>query len=243
MDYALIFAGAFIGYVISTVGGGGASLLMVPVVTFLLGARAVAPVISIGEELSRPVRLVIFWRDIDWRVAKFHVPGSMLGAFIGAYMFTQIDLAFLQIILGIFLVSTVFQYRFGERTRSFKMKALYFLPLGFVVSLLSALFGAAGPIETPFYLNYGLEKEDMIGTKTINSFMAGLVQLGTYSYFGALTSDLLIFGVLIAFGAGLGSYAGKLVLQRMDSQTFRLIVLAVMVISGLAMIIGELTSS
>lgn len=209
---------------------------MVPLVSFLLGAKAVAPVIAIGEELSRPVRLALFWRDINWQVAKFHVPGSMVGAFLGAYFFTQIDLAWLQILLGLFLVSTIFQYRFGETKRTFRMRDIHFLPLGFSVSLISALFGAAGPVETPFYLNYGLEKEKMIATKTINSFMAGLVQLGTYSYFGALPAELWLYGIGIAIGAGLGSYAGKLLLGRMDSKTFRRIVLVVMVISGLAMI-------
>jgi uncharacterized membrane protein YfcA len=214
---------------------------MVPVANFLLGPKAVAPVISIGEELSRPVRLALFWRHIDWRVARYHIPGSMLGAFLGAYVFTQIDASWLQLILGLFLVSTVFQYRFGEKRRSFTMKLVYFLPLGFTVSLISALFGAAGPVETPFYLNYGLEKEAMIGTKTLNSFMAGLVQLGTYSFFGSLPKELWGFGIAIALGAAVGSYIGKMFLSTMSSTTFRRIVLAVMAVSGLAMIYRQLT--
>ena len=121
------------------------------------------------------------------------------------------------------------------------MKAIYFLPLGFFVSLASAIIGATGPIENPFYLNFGLEKEGMVATKTINSFMAGLVQLGTYSIFGALPGELWLFGISIAIGAGLGSYAGKLLLGRMDSKTFRRIVLGVMVASGLAILVQQLS--
>lgn len=60
MDYAVVVVAAFIGYVISTIGGGGGSLLLVPVISFTLGARTVAPVLSLGEMLSRPVRLAIF---------------------------------------------------------------------------------------------------------------------------------------------------------------------------------------
>jgi uncharacterized membrane protein YfcA len=103
----------------------------------------------------------------------------------------------------------------------------------------SALFGATGPVENPFYLNFGLEKEKMVATKTINSFLAGLVQLGTYSYFGALPSELWLYGIVIAIGAGLGSYAGKLLLGKMDSATFRRLVIAVMVISGFTMILRQ----
>jgi membrane associated rhomboid family serine protease len=57
------------------------------------------------------------------------------------------------VIVGIFLISTVFQYRFGEKQRSFPMRILFFLPLGFIVSLFSALIGATGPVENPFYFS------------------------------------------------------------------------------------------
>ncbi|MEX2162380.1 MAG: sulfite exporter TauE/SafE family protein [Anaerolineales bacterium] len=150
MELVLVPAAAFIGYVVSTVGGGGGSLLLVPVLSFALGARAVAPVLAIGEELSRPARLIIFWRDINWSVAKFHIPGAMLGAFLGAYVFTQIKLEWLQIAVGLYLISTIFQYRFGEKKRTFEMKGIHFLPLGFVVSLMSAIIGATGQWKTRF---------------------------------------------------------------------------------------------
>lgn len=213
-----------------------------PVLNFALGTRSVAPVLAIGEELSRPVRLAIFWRQIDWTVAKFHIPGAMLGAFLGAYIFTQIELEWLQILVGLYLVSTIFQYRFGERKKTFSVKAVHFLPLGFLVALASAIIGATGPVENSFYLNYGLENETMVATKTINSFAAGLVQIGTYSIFGALPNELWLFGISIAIGAGIGSYLGKQLLDRMNSKTFRRIVIIVMVISGLALIYRQITN-
>jgi hypothetical protein len=123
------------------------------------------------------------------------------------------------------------------------MKVVYFAPLGFLVSLMSAIIGATGPVLNPFYLNYGLEKETMVGTKTANSFLSGLVQIGTYSAFGVLSGDLWLYGILLGVGAGLGSYFGKRLLDRMDSLTFRRLVLAVMVVSGVAMIYRHVASS
>jgi uncharacterized protein len=241
MEYLIVTIGAFIGYVISTVGGGGGSLLLVPVVTFALGSRAVAPVLSLGEMLSRPVRLVIFWRDIDWSVAKYHIPGSVVGAALGAYIFANLELRWLQVVVGLFLISTAFQYGFGEKERSFTMKAIYFLPLGLVVSLLSAVIGATGPVENPFYLK--LEKERMIATKTANSFVAGLVQIGAYSFLGVLPRELWGYGIAIGVAAGIGSWVGKQVLGEIESKTFRRIVIAVMVISGLVLIYQQLFGS
>lgn len=240
IEYLVIIVGALIGYIVSTIGGGGGSLLLVPVVSFMLGARAVAPVLSLGEMLSRPIRLVLFWKEIDWHVAKYHIPGSVVGAFLGAYIFARIELQWLQIVIGLFLISTIFQYNFGEKKQSFPMKAACFLPLGFVVSLFSALIGATGPVENPFYLNYGLEKEGMIGTKTANSFVAGLVQLGTYSFLGVLPRELWGYGIAIGIAAGVGSWLGKRILGNMESKTFRKIVLIVMAVSGVALIYQQL---
>jgi uncharacterized protein len=240
ISYLIVSGGALIGYVISTIGGGGGSLLLVPILGFVLGSRAVAPVLSLGEMLSRPVRLVIFWKHIDWSIAKFNIPGSVLGAVLGAYIFANIELEWLQIIVGLFLISTVFQYGFGEKERSFPMRAVYFLPLGFFVSMLSALIGATGPVLNPFYLNYGTEKEAMVATKTINSFVAGLFQIGTYSVFGVLPRELWGYGVAIGIAAGLGSYIGKRILGGMESKVFRRVVIAVMVVSGMALIYRQL---
>jgi uncharacterized protein len=241
LNYLIITIAAFIAYIVSTIGGGGGSLLLVPVLSFTLGARAVAPVLSLGEMLSRPVRLVLFWKDIDWTVIKYHVPGSVAGALLGAYLFATIEFAWLQIVVGLFLISTIFQYSFGEKERTFAMRAVYFLPIGFVVSALSALIGATGPVENPFYLNYGIEKERMVGTKTANSFIAGLFQIGAYSFLGVLPRELWGYGIALGIAAGLGSWAGKRILGDMDSKTFRRLVLAVMVISGISLIARQLS--
>ena len=242
MEYVIVVVGALIGYVISTVGGGGGSLLLVPVVSLMLGARAVAPVLSLGEMIVRPVRLVLFWKDIDWSVAKWHIPGSVVGAVVGAYLFANIELAWLQVIVGLFLISTLFQFRLSEKERSFSMRTHYFLPLGLVVNLLSALIGATGPVENPFYLNYGLDKEKMIATKTANEFVAGLVQIGTYSALGVLPRELWGYGIAIGLAAGVASYLGKRILGEIESKTFRRIVVVVMVISGVLLIYRQLSA-
>lgn len=241
IDWLILAAAGFVAFMISTVAGGGGALLLVPVVSFYLGAQAAAPVVSLGTMINRPVRLALFWQHIDWNVAKYYVPGGIAGALLGAYLFATISLEWLQIIVGLFLISTIFQYQFGETERSFAMKAAYFLPLGFVVSIFSALIGATGPVLNPFYLNYGLEKEDMIATKTVNSFLQGLAKIGSYTFLGALHGRLWLYGIVIGVAAGIASYAGKQILGEISSKTFRILVVIIMVISGAVMIYRQLS--
>jgi uncharacterized membrane protein YfcA len=236
MIYIWLAFAAFIAFVISTVAGGGGSLILIPIATLLIGAEAVAPVVSLGTMVQRPVRLVLFWKSINWNVVKYYVPSAVVGSFLGAYLFSTASAEWLQIILGIFLISTIFQYRFGEKERSFPVKTWFFLPLGFAVSFFSGLIGATGPVLNPFYINAGIDKQAMIGTKTANSFLVGLVKLGTYSFFGALAGQMWWYGLMIGAAAGIASYVGKRILSEISSKTFRQFVIILMVVSGAIMI-------
>lgn len=242
MTYFILFLIGILAYVVSTLSGGGGALIMVPVVGFYLSPSVVAPVVNLGNMIGRPARLVLFWKDIDWKIVAYYVPSAIVGALVGGYIFVQLKADWLQMILGLFLISTVFQYRFGKKKRSFPMKLAYFIPLGFVVTLISTLFGATGPILNPFYLNYGLMKEKMIATKTANSFIAGIAQLSSYTFLGALHGELWWYGLIIGLGATIGNIFGKRVLSRLSDASFRKIVIALMVISGIIMIINVFIS-
>lgn len=242
MTYVWLALAGFIAFVISTVAGGGGSLVLVPILSFLIGAQAVAPVVSLGTMIQRPVRLALFWKSIHWDVVKYYVPAAAVGGFLGAYAFSNTRAEWLQIILGLFLISTIFQYRFGEEERSFVVKNWYFIPLGFGVSFLSGLIGATGPVLNPFYLNAGIEKQDMVGTKTANSFLVGLVKIGTYTLFGSLHGELWLYGIIIGIAAGVASYVGKQILGEISSKTFRYFVIAIMIVSGMVMIYRQLQS-
>ena len=236
MTYLILFLAGIIAYVVSTLSGGGGALLLLPIVGFYLNPSVVAPVVNLGNMIGRPVRLFLFWKHINWKIVAYYVPSSILGAIVGGLIFVQLKADWIQLLLGIFLVSTVFQYRFGKRKSSFPMKVQYFIPLGFIVTLISTLFGATGAVLNPFYLNMGLIKETMIATKTANSFIAGIAQLSSYAFLGALSGELWWYGAIIGLGAAIGNVIGKNLLPKLSDEAFRKFVIAIMMISGIVMI-------
>jgi uncharacterized membrane protein YfcA len=227
-------------FVLSTISGGGGALVLIPVLNWTIGVAQTAPVLNLGTFIGRPARLIIFWKHIHWRICLYYAPAAIIGALVGSWLFSNFRMEWLQIVVGIFLVSTVWQYRFGKRPQSFMMKRWYFVPLGFFVSSVGTIFGAMGPVLNPFYLNTGLDKEDLIATKTANSFLMGLSQIGSYTFFGLLHGELWVYGVFLGLGATIGNIIGKRFLSGMKSATFRKWVIALMVISGLLLIYGQL---
>ena len=232
----LVFISGIIAFTISTISGGGGLLMLIPFFNFLVGASKTAPIVNLGGLISRPTRILIFWKHIVWKVFWYYVPTAMLGAFIASWWFTSIKIVWLQIFIALFLISTIFQYKFGKKARTFQVKLWYFIPLGFLVSIIGTFTGGLGPVLNPFYLNAGITKESLIATKSVNSFFLGLAQISSYTFFGILNKDLILYGIVLGLGATIGNLIGKKLLQKMTPQQFRIWVIAIMVISGIVLL-------
>ncbi|WP_019671954.1 sulfite exporter TauE/SafE family protein [Psychrobacter lutiphocae] len=235
-----LFVLGVMAFVISTISGGGGALLLIPAVSWLTGAPSAPPIINLGTFLSRPSRMLLFWHDIDWRLSKYYVPSAIAGAWLSGLLFSRLNASWIQLVVGIFLVSTLFQYKFGKVDKTFYMPKLGFAPLGFLVAFISTLVGGLGPVLNPFYMNSGLKKEDLIATKTANSFFVGIAQIGSYTFFGVLTTQLWVYGLALGIGAIVGNIIGKRFLAGMSIHQFRIALLVLMSVSGMLMIVKNL---
>ena len=122
------------------------------------------------------------------------------------------------------------------------MRKSYFAPLGFAVCFFSSLVGATGAVLKPFYLNYGVVKEELIATKAVNSFFVALIQISTYAAFGILAGELWGYGLAIGLGAAVGNFLGKRLLKSMSNDLFKKLVLVMMLISGIVILYQQLSA-
>lgn len=228
-----LFLLGIIAFIFSTLGGGGGSLLLIPLCHAFVGAGSTPQILNIGTWISRPSRLYLYWSQIQWRVVLYYVPFTLLGSISGVALFAGLQLPGLRILTALFLISTLWQYRWGKKERSFPMRIPYFAPLGFIISFISSLIGAMGPVLNPFYLNAGIQKEAMIGTKTANSFVMGIIQMASYSYFDVLSPQIWIYALALGLGAIVGNLIGYRILRRLSTKQFRQWVLFVLFLSGI----------
>lgn len=237
MTVLLLSLASFVAWFISSLAGGGSPFIIIPMVNFLMETQAIPPVVTTGMLLGNLQRVFVFWQDIDWRLTWWYLPGAILGAILGAFVFTQTQLQWLQILLGLFLVTSIFSLGFGKKEQpSFKVPSWFFLPAGFVYAFLSGLIGSIGPILNPFYLNYGLVKEKMIGTKSVHVLVVHVAKILTYATLGALTKSYLWYGLVIGMAAIPANFLGQIVLQKMSDEQFRQFVTALVTVSGLLML-------
>jgi hypothetical protein len=256
---------SFFAWIVSTLAGGGSPFILIPLVNLLMGASAVPPVITIGMFLGNAHRVMLFWRSINWELTAWYAPSAILGSFLGAYTFTKIHLDWLQLVIGIFLIISAILFLLEKETipnlkleqqslletesqeeesqhlikSKFELKAWHIMPAGFLKAYVSGLIGTTGPVLNPFYLRYGLVKEQMLATKATHVVIIHLVKIITYGAFSAMSREQVIAGLAIGLSAIPANLVGKYLLSRMSPQQFRQVVLAFMAIGGMWMMWGQ----
>jgi uncharacterized membrane protein YfcA len=234
--HLLLFMAGFASWTLSTLAAGGGSMLLLPAVTYLVPANVVAPLVTVASLFASPTRIVLLWTSIRWQVVRHYLPGACIGAVTGSFVLSRIGAEGPRIVIALFLISTFWQYRFGERPRSFGMRLAWFVPLSVAVGLVSGLVGASGLLANPFYLNYGLIKEEMIATRAVNSTMIQVTKLGAYSAFGLLNTDVLLGGLAAGTGAMAGIWISGRWLTRISDKHFRQLSILLMVTVGVLML-------
>lgn len=238
MYIIFLVIGVVITFILSVLSGGGASLLLMPVITAFIGVRGVAPIMTIGITFSSFSKVFYFWKFIDWKLFSWLFPSTIIGSVIGAMLLAEVPTNMLQVIIGIFLVSTVIQIKPRKRSVSLwpKIKAWHFAPMGLVVSFLSGLIGGVGPLMNSAYLNYGMSKEGLLGTRSANAILLHVTKIISYSFLGLVDMRILKYGLLVGVAASIGTYFGKQLLGHISESTFRQIVVVSMVVSGVFML-------
>ena len=236
MTLLLLGLVSFVAWFISMLSGGGSPLVLIPLVSLWFGAQAVAPVITIGMLIGNSQRSLFFWRHIDWKVTLWHIPGTLIGAIAGAYVFKLIDLEWLQALVGILLVVMAINAIVGQTSLKLTIRAWYFLPLSLINAFISSLVGSTGPVLNPIYLNYGLEKEDLIATKSITVTLMHTLKLISYLFLGILSWNYLGAGLVIGLAAIPANWLGRYVLRHMSREQFRQAILTFVALSGAMMV-------
>lgn len=262
MGLLLFFLISFLSFFQSTLSGGGAALLLLPLLSMILGAKMVAPVMTIGTSITGFSRLWIFREHIDWELVKWYAIPSAVAAFAGAYVLILVKAEWLQLVIGVFLILSIFQFldKLKEKPKDIQkdmpenmlgthaadppkqvtegktMGKASFMGIGIFVAFLSGLIGGVGPLMNVFYLKYGLTKEKLIGTRTANETLIHLVKIVTYFALGDFPFLVVFTGVVIGVSGILGSILGKKLLSNLNNRTFVRMVLVTMVVSGAIMI-------
>ncbi|MEM8716187.1 MAG: sulfite exporter TauE/SafE family protein [Cyanobacteria bacterium P01_A01_bin.3] len=233
MPLAWLCLASCASWLVSSITGCGSSVVLIPLVSCFLGIQAVAPILTVGMLMGNGHRVALYWQDIDRRVVSCFVPGSVVGACLGAWAISRVQIEWIGLLLGAILILSALGMFEGSEPKSPRVKAWHFLPAGMGYSCLSGLVGTAGPLLNVLYLGYGLSKEAMISTKSANQVFMHTIKIAFYCAFGIMSPEYLGYGLAIGLAAVPGNWLGRTLLARMNDTSFRKCAFAFISIAGM----------
>lgn len=237
----LLFAAAIAAFWISAICGGGASLVLIPLLNLLIPARFVPFSLTIGTLTSSASRIAVFRKHINWNIFMWFVPFSIPAVLLGAYFIKFVNPLYLQFIVAVFLILNTPQLFISQKQQLKEEKPFpkFILAIvGFLAGFVSGITGAIGLLFNRFYLKYGLSKEQIVATRAANEIFLHLIKLIIYLSLGLYSQTAIWMGITIALAAVVSAYSVKFILPYLSEFLFRKIGYGAMVFSGLFLLVN-----
>ena len=109
---------------------------------------------------------------------------------------------------------------------------------GALIGYATGIVVSTGPINTPFFLAYGLARGAFIGTEALGSLGMYASKAFTFRSFGALPNEAIVQGVIIGSSLMAGSVLAKRFVLRLKPERFYLLMEGVLLFSGMTMLIA-----
>jgi uncharacterized membrane protein YfcA len=241
MWFVILSVGVAAGTLGGIVGFGGSTILM-PILALAFGPKEAVPNMAIAGILANLSRVVVWWREVDWRAAAIYcVPGIPFAA-LGARTLLALDPRVIEIILGLFFLIMI-PVRRWVLTERFSIGLPGLALAGAGVGYLSGIVASTGPLNTPFFLAYGLVKGAFVSTEALGSLGVFGTKAIVFRSFGALPTDIIVRGLIVGSSMMAGSWVAKRFLSHLGAEQFRLLMDGAMLVAGLTLLWGALQSA
>ena len=208
MIWLAVLVLALIAGTIGGIVGFGSSIMLMPALVLAVGPKDAVPVMAIAGLMANLSRTVVWWHAVDWRVvAAFSVTAVPMTA-LGARTMVALDARHIQIALGIFFIAMIPARRW-LLAAGFRIGLSGMALAGACIGFLSGLVTLIGPINTPFFLAYGLVKGGFISTEATASLLMGFTRTGVFHTFGLLPIETLVQGFIVGSAVTVGSWLSK----------------------------------
>lgn len=220
---------------ISGVVGFGSSIMLMPVLVIVFGPLHAVPIMAIAAILANLSRVLIWWREVDWRaVAAYSVTGVPAAA-LGARTLLALPPRLIEAALGVFFLAMIGVRRWMA-ARDFKLGRAHLAALGAPIGYLTGIVVSTGPLTAPVFLAAGLVKGAFLSTEAAASLAVYLAKAAVFRGLGALPLEILAKGLITGSTLTVGAFIAKRFVLKMEPGRFRLVMEALMLASGLTLL-------
>ena len=235
--FFVIVGGSFLAALVNAAFSAGGALIILAVTSVVLPVSAIVPIhatLLIGSTSSRTL---FFWRDIDWKIAGPFLVGSVVAVTIGSRVYVELPDTIIAAAISIVMLIAIWlpEVRWRPQLRH------PWVLVGFLHSLISTLF-AYGALFHAIILHTGLKKRQIVATMAASLTGMGIFKISGYTFHGfdyAPYVPTIVFAIAAAF---LGTWFGKLIVDRISEALFRRVFKVLVTLTALRLLYTGLFS-
>ena len=235
--YALLFVGALAGGFVSGLAGFGTALMALGIWLYVLPPSLAVPLILVCSVVAQSSTLPSMWRSFDFSLAWPFVIGGLAGVPLGTRLVAHADPNVFKLTVGVFLLVFPVLLHFNRDLPAIRFGGkLADGAIGIAGGILGGLAGLSGPLPILWASIRGWGKDERRGVFQLFNFtvLAAALALQVLS---RMVDAELIWLALVAFpGTILGAALGARIYHAMSDKNFNDIVLALLFLSGIALV-------
>jgi uncharacterized protein len=235
LDFVFILAVGLVAGTISGIVGFGSSIMLMPVLVIAFGPLQAVPIMAIAAIMANLSRIIVWWREVDWRVCAAYSATAMPFAALGAATLLALPTRLIELALGVFFIAMIFVRRWMA-AHALKLRLAHLALLGAPIGYLTGIVVSTGPITAPIFLATGLVKGAFLSTEAAASLAVYLTKAVVFRSFGALPWEIALKGLIIGSTLMAGAFIAKRFVLKLDPERFRLLMDGLMLLSGLTLL-------
>ncbi len=214
--FYIIVAGSFLAALANAAFSAGGAMIILAVTSTVLPVGAIVPIHSTLLIGSTSSRTLLFWRHIDWKIAVPFLAASLVAVAIGARVYVELPETIIAAAISVVMLVAIWLPEINWRPKIRQPWAI----VGFVHSLLSTLF-AYGALLHAVILHTGLKRRQIVGTMAACLTGMSIFKITGYASNGFDYTPYLQIIVFSIAAALVGTWVGKLVIDRISETLFR----------------------
>ncbi len=222
------FFTAFVGAVTGTLGG----LLLLGIMALVFPPVVLIPVhtvVQLGGSISR---VILMWKWVMRGTLLPFFVGAVIGAAVGAQVYVVLSNAWLQIVIGGFIILFTWMPKFA----SVGADRYRFSAAGFVTTFVGMFVSATGTMLSPIVASSAPDRRNHVATFTSMMTLVHTTKLVAFFALGVAIADYTALMVAMIAMAACGNFCGKKVLDRLPESGFWIVFKVILTVLGIRLL-------
>jgi uncharacterized protein len=222
MIFILLVFATFITSIISGVLSMAGGMVLMGVFSFVLSVPAAMVLHGTAQTFSNASRMWLHRRHIRWNIMFYYSIGALIVLAIFSAISFVPSIGIIFIIIGSF---PIIAFNLPKSINlNMEKKPIAFVS-GLLVTASQMLAGASGPVMDMFFVKSNMTRHEIIGTKAVTQTFGHILKLVYYTIIlKTVTTELSLWVfVLVPIAALAGNWIGKIFIEKITDEHFKLI--------------------